>query len=146
MKTRVFAALIIILMLAACGSDIEEINYLDPIEVELTTNDELTVNEEITTQAIISQSGHPVSEVNEVIFEIWQHGNPETYRSVEGTAIGKGIYEVTWLASEEGVYYIYYHITAQGMHRMQKYQFVIGDVDVEGILETPDELPSKHMN
>jgi hypothetical protein len=133
------------MLLAACASETEEINYLDPIEVEITTDEELRVNEVITTQAFVTQSGHPVSDVSEAVFEIWQHGKPETYRSELGIAIGKGSYEVTWSAAEAGVYYVYYHITAQGMHRMQKYQYVIGDVDAEKILETPDERPSQHM-
>lgn len=146
MKTKALAALIIVLLLAACSSQTEEINYLDPIEVELVTNDELEVNAEINIQAIITQTGSPVSNVSEVLFEIWQHGNPETYRSVEGTAVGEGVYEVTWLAAEEGIYYIYYHITAAGMHRMEKFQYVIGDVDEEKILATPDERPNQHMH
>lgn len=146
MKTKTLAALIIVLLLAACSSQTEEINYLDAIEVELITNDELEVNTQINTQAIISQSGSLVSDVSEVIFEIWQHGKPETYRSVDATEVSEGVYEVHWLAEEEGIYYIYYHITAAGMHRMEKLQYVIGDVDEEKILATPDERPNQFMD
>lgn len=146
MKIKASATLIIVLLLAACSSQTEEINYLDPIEVELITNDELEVNTEITTQAIISQSGSPVSNISEVIFEIWQHGNKETYSSVDGTEVGEGVYEVTWLAEEEGIYYIYYHITAAGMHRMEKIHYIIGDADEKKILATPDERPNQFMD
>ncbi|RXI98290.1 hypothetical protein DS745_18330 [Anaerobacillus alkaliphilus] len=136
--------------LVGCGHDhekqAEEVNFLDPIEVELVTVTELKVNQEIVTQAIVRQGDMLVTDVNEVIFEVWQHGNPESYRSVEGLDKGEGVYEVSWTANDEGVYYIYYHVTARGMHRMEKHQFVIGDVDVEKILATPDERPKKHMH
>lgn len=145
MKIKAFGALIIVLLLAACNSQTEEINYLEPIEVELIMNNELEANTEINTQAVVTQAGEPVSNVSEVLFEIWQHGKPETYRSVEGTAVDEGVYEVTWIAAEEDIYYIFYHVTAAGMHRMEKLQYVIGDVDVEKILATPDERPNQHM-
>ncbi|WNF35789.1 FixH family protein [Bacillaceae bacterium IKA-2] len=146
MKIKALATLFIVLLLVACNSNTEEINYLDPIEVELITNDDLEVNAEINTQAVISQSGNPVSNVSEVIFEIWQHGNKETYITVDGTEVGEGVYEVTWRAEEEGIYYIYYHITAAGMHRMEKIHFIIGDVDEKKILATPDERPNQFMD
>ncbi|MFN7251763.1 MAG: FixH family protein [Anaerobacillus sp.] len=149
MKKTVLISIILVLLLGACGHEdhknTEEVNFLDPIEVELTSTD-LVVNEEIHTQALITQNNDQVSDASEVIFEIWQHGKPDTYRSVEAVNAGDGIYEVTWVANEEGVYYIFYHVTARGMHRMEKHQFVIGDVDVEKILATPDERPKKHMH
>jgi hypothetical protein len=150
MKTKWIVSVFFIFLLAACGQEgnkkSEEVNFLDPIEVELTTTTELAVNEEIVTQAFITQNDIPVTDANEVVFEIWQHGNPETYRFIEAQAQGNGIYEVTWSASEEGVYYVFYHVTAKGMHRMEKHQLVVGEVDVESILATPDERPKKHMH
>lgn len=136
-------------ILVGCGHEdhaAEEVNFLDPIEVQLETVTELELDKEMVTQATVTQVNQPVTDVSEVIFEIWQHGNPDTYRSVEGVEKGDGVYEVTWSATEEGVYYIYYHVTAKGMHRMEKHQFVVGDVDVEKILATPDERPKKHMH
>jgi hypothetical protein len=150
MKKIGFVSILLIFLLGACGHEghknTEEVNFLDPIEVELTSKTELAVNEEIHTQALITQNNVEVSDANEVIFEIWQHGKPDTYRSVEAVNAGDGIYEVTWVAHEEGVYYVFYHVTARGMHRMEKHQFVVGDVDVEKILATPDERPKKHMH
>lgn len=150
MKKYLLISMFFILLLAACGQNdnqkSEEVNFLDPIEVQLTHQTELIVNEDIVTQAFVSQNNTPVSDAEEVIFEIWQHGNPDTYRSVEALAKGEGLYEVIWSANEDGVYYVFYHVTANGMHRMEKHQFVIGDVDVERILATPDEKQKKHMH
>jgi hypothetical protein len=149
MKKIGFVSIFLILFLGACGhedhNNTKEVNFLDPIEVELTSTD-LAVNEEIHTQALVTQNNDRVPDASEVIFEIWQHGNPDTYRSVEAENKGDGIYEVTWVANEEGVYYVFYHVTARGMHRMEKHQLVFGDVDVEKILATPDERPKKHMH
>lgn len=148
MKKYTFLVLFIfILMMTACqNTKEEEINLLDPIEVELTMETELVINDEMTTKAIITQNDRAVTDANEVVFEIWQHGNSETYQKLDGINIGDGVYEVNWVAEEEGVYYIFYHVTARGMHRMKKHQFVFGDVDVEKILETPDERPNRHMH
>lgn len=147
MRKLIVVMLMLLFIVTACNNKkVEEVNFLDPIEVQLTTETELSVNEEIVTQALITQKEVPISDVEEVVFEIWQHGNPDSYRYVEGTLVGNGVYEVTWKANEDGVYYIFYHVTAKGMHRMEKHQFVFGDVDVEKILATPDERPKKHMH
>ena len=150
MKKIIVTSLFLILLLASCNNVIEEaeeeINLLDPIEVELNMKSQLVVDDEMVTEAIITQKGEPVTDANEVVFEIWQHGNPDSYQLLEGFNEGKGAYEVSWTARDVGVYYIYYHVTARGMHRMEKHQFVVGDVDVDKVLETPDERPQKHMH
>lgn len=148
MKNKWVIFSLLIILMSACSGTIEEEkeqNYLDPIEVELVMSTDLQVNEELITEAIVTQGGESVSDASEVIFEIWQHGNPSTYSSNEGINLGNGAYQVSWNATSEGVYYIYYHVTARGMHRMEKIQFVIGDVDVNEILATPDEKPEMHM-
>lgn len=147
MKRMFLGTLVFIFLLAACNNaKEEEINLLDPIEVQLAMKTEIKVAEELVTEAVVTQNGEPVSDASEVVFEIWQHGEPDTYQFEEAVNIGNGAYEVTWIARGEGVYYIFYHVTARGMHRMEKHDFIIGDVDVDEILSTPDDRPQKHMH
>lgn len=145
MKQFLLILLFLVALLTACSNETEEINFLDLVEVELILPTAIAANEEISAQIKVTQNEKTVDQVNEAVFEIWQHGKSDTYVKEEAEAKGNGIYEVTWIAPEDGVYYIYYHVTANGMHRMEKNQLVIGDVDVEKILTIPDEHPNKFM-
>ncbi len=145
MKKFVLFSIILLLTVVACShKETEDVH--EQIEVKLKTISELEVNKEIVIQALITQNETPVSDADEVVFEIWQHGKPDSYQSLTGIAKGEGIYEIAWNANEPGVYYILYHVTAKGMHQMKQNQFVVGNVDVEKILATPDKKPNRHMH
>ncbi len=140
--------LAIMIFLTACGEE-EAVpcgNTLVPIEVSFSWDSvELDSGAEVEFEAIVTHDEIPVDNAQEVIFEIWEHGN-EDYHFMEETVVeGDGRYTLDWTFDRDGVYYVYYHVTACSMHRMEKVQIVIGDVDVDAILAEPD-IGSKWSN
>ncbi len=133
--------LICSLSLVGCGNTPEEAtacqNPLVPVEVDLQLED-MKVGQVMTISAFVSHDGIPVDNANEVVFEIWEHGNEEYHFIEETINVGEGLYSLNWTFEKEGVYYVYYHVTACDMHRMEKHQIVIGDVNVEQIISEPD--------
>ncbi len=133
-----------LLFLSACSNERETsacTNTLVPIEVELDWNsNDSESTEDVIFQATVTHEGLPVESANKVEFEIWEHGNQDYHHLVEAKKVEPGVYQLSWSFEKEGVYYIYYHVTACDMHRMEKEMVVIGNVDVDNITSSPDDV------
>lgn len=119
-----------VLLLTACGTESksenedEELAFLD---VNLSINpDPAKVNEPVQFQAKVTYGDKPVKDADEVKFEIWRSLS-DKHEKVEIKHSKDGIYELEKSFSEEGTYYIYAHVTAEGMHNMPKKEFVVGE-------------------
>ncbi|MEH6944927.1 FixH family protein [Bacillus sp. JJ722] len=118
-----------VFLLAACGNDSksenadEEMAFLD---VELTVNPgPAKVNEPVQFQAKVTYGDKPVKDADEVKFEIWR-SHSDKHEKIDIKHSKDGIYELEKSFSEDGTYYIYAHVTAEGMHNMPKKEFVVG--------------------
>lgn len=147
----IWSMTIILVVATACGTtnEVEEAtgaceNPLVPVEVDLTWEpSELNASEEIQFKAEVTHDGYPVLEAQEVNFEIWEHNNPDYHHMLETSHEGNGVYSLDWTFETEGIYYIYYHVTACDMHRMEKSMLVVGEVNTEELLAEPDTVQSK---
>ncbi|TES56385.1 hypothetical protein E2L07_05375 [Halalkalibacterium halodurans] len=143
-KYFIFLSLALLMILSACSTEEKTSdcsNTLVPIEIDSGYNlSEPESNEKVTFSTTITHEGLPVENANQVEFEIWEHGNQEYHHLLKAEKVEPGVYQLDWTFEEEGVYYIYYHVTACDMHRMEKEMVVVGDVDVDEITSKPDTV------
>lgn len=131
MKRIGLLAIVMLFVLTACStnnnSDSQASNEeLDFLDVQLTiTPEKAQVNEPIQFQAKVMFGSKPVKKAEEVTFEIWR-SQSENHEKVVVNHVKDGNYELTKAFAEEGTYYIYAHVTAEGMHSMPKKEFVVG--------------------
>ncbi|WP_042346762.1 FixH family protein [Bacillus massiliigorillae] len=126
---KIWLLLFSVLLLTACGTKStsekadEELAYLD---VKLTINPESAkINEPVRFQAKVMYGDKSVKDADEVSFEIWRSLS-DKHEKIAIQHSKDGIYELEKNFTEEGTYYVYAHVTAEGMHSMPKKEFVIG--------------------
>ena len=134
---RLFLLGFIVVLLASCNSandndkqseSANDQEVLKELHVEfLTAEDAFEPGEEGKVEIQVTYGDEPVPDADEVIFEIWQHGDEE-HDKIEGIHEKDGKYYVTY-QFEEGVYYVIPHVTARGLHNMPKQMFLVGDVE-----------------
>lgn len=134
---RLFLLGFIVMLLAACNSandndkqsgEKKEDQELKQLQVEiLTGEDAFEPGDEGKIEIQVTYGDEPVHDADEVLFEIWKHGDEE-HDKIEGTHEKDGKYYVTY-QFEEGVYYVVPHVTARGLHNMPKRMFLVGDVE-----------------
>lgn len=126
-----------ITIITACSGEREADRVPQFLDVQLTVNPEQgNVNEPVIFTAKVTYGDKAVTDPDEVEFEIWR-ANDENHESIPIEHAGDGIYKLEKSFTEEGTYYIYSHVTAEGYHSMPKKEFVIGkpsepETDEEG--------------
>lgn len=152
MKKKLYLFLLLffaINIITACAGEREEDGVPQFLDVQLKVNPEQSnVNEPVTFTAKITYGDQPVTDPDEVVFEIWR-ANDENHEKIPIEHAGDGIYELEKSFTEEGTYYIYSHVTAEGYHSMPKKEFVIGqpsepETDEGGSQTYPEEDDAAH--
>ncbi|ADU29196.1 FixH family protein [Evansella cellulosilytica] len=143
MKKTVLYSLLVVLLIAflsACGHEDHEEEHADDehgsnelnfdiVEVEILMEEEVDPNTEISIQAYVTQGDDKVNDASEVMFEIWEQGAKEESDFIEATLTEEdGVYEITYVFSEENLYFVQPHVTARGMHVMPVGEIRVGDV------------------
>lgn len=136
---KVFFTAIALLLLVACGStndneqqapNLDEEQALKELYVEvLTAEDAFEPGVEGIIEIEVTEGDDPVSDADEVLFEIWEHGQQEDSEKIEGELEGDGKYFLTYTFEEAGIYYVVPHVTARGKHTMPKQEFNVGGVE-----------------
>lgn len=127
------------LLLTACGSandheeqtpGLDEEQALKELNVEiLTAEDAFEPGVEGKIEIKVTEGDEPVSDADEVLFEIWTHGHQEDSEKIDGELEGDGIYSLMYTFEEAGIYYVVPHVTARGKHTMPKQAFNVGNVE-----------------
>ncbi|MBB6446525.1 FixH family protein [Bacillus benzoevorans] len=129
MKKRLYLLVLLFLLISvvtACSGQKEKDRVPLFLNVDLTVNPvQGSVNEPVTFTAKVTYGEEAVTDPDEVVFEIWR-ANDEKHEKIPVKHAGDGIYELKKGFTEEGTYYIYSHVTAEGYHAMPKKEFVIG--------------------
>lgn len=149
MLKKLVIATVAVFTLAACGTGNEQPNdaglneegALKELNVDiLTAEDAFEPGEEGKVEVKVTEDTDPVPDADEVLFEVWKHGEREAAEKIDGEHEGDGIYSLTY-TFEEGYYYVIPHVTARGKHTMPKQAFNVGDVEVP---EEPEEDDHDH--
>ena len=129
------------LLATGCGAEDDVVdtsgNGQVPVEVivDVLTPEQLNVGELATLEVKVTQGGEVVDDVDSVQFEVWESGLREEGTMIEGKSTEDGIYTAEYTFDHDGVYYMYAHTTARGMHVMPKQQFIVGNPDMSKVLE-----------
>lgn len=109
------------------GSDMEEEQTIEPLQVDLQIPDTINPNQATKIQAFVTVGNEKVDDANEVMFEIWKEGAKEESEMLEGTSDGEGVYSVEETFEAEGTYFVVSHVTARDMHNMPKKEVTVGE-------------------
>lgn len=142
MKRLVAAFALVALILAGCGAKKETSSNnnegtLEEVIVQIQTAEQLPVGQPVVLSAKVSQGGEAVDDADTVEFEVWESGMREEGHMVEGTLTKDGIYEANFTFDHDGVYYMFAHTTARGLHTMPKQEMTVGSPDMSKVI--PDE-------
>lgn len=105
------------------------------VEVVITSPDKFEIGVEIELSAQVKQGDEFINEAAEVKFEVWESGMRDHGIMADGTLTQDGIYAVKHKFEHDGVYYMYAHTTARGMHVMPKKELIVGTPDMSKVLE-----------
>ncbi|AWE08659.1 hypothetical protein DCE79_15340 [Lysinibacillus sp. 2017] len=152
MKKWLYSAVATSFLLFGCGDEEVEVDTLDngimPAEVivEIQTAEQLAVGEPIQLAAKVTQNDDAVNDADEVKFEVWESGLRDDGEMLEGTLTKDGIYVVDYTFDHDGVYYMFAHTTARGLHVMPKQKLVVGNPDMDKVLEDTSSHSMEHSS
>ncbi|MBW0934207.1 FixH family protein [Priestia megaterium] len=119
----IFTLIFISLLMAGCSSETNNTKVTseessEKVVVEIKTEPkEIKVNDKIEIQALVTQGNDPVTDADDVEFELWKDGEKK-HEKIQAVHQGEGKYTINKSFSLKGVYYIIAHTNARGMHTM----------------------------
>ena len=147
MKKWFLSLLAVPALLVGCNEEIDTNEagsaMPQPVEVTILTEERLPVGEKVKLSAQVKQGDEFVEDAEEVKFEVWESGLREAGVMLEGVLTKEGTYEVDFTFDQDGVYYMFAHTTARGMHEMPKIELIVGNPDMSKVL---DDNSSNSMN
>lgn len=143
MKKWLFTFITVSALLVGCFSNETEVDTNDePIDVEalevkvnILTPQTAAVNESIELAAHVTQNNENVDDADSVQFEVWESGYRDDGQMLDGKLEGEGVYKAEITFDHDGVYYMYAHTTARGLHVMPKQQIIVGNPDMSKVKE-----------
>lgn len=143
MKKTIAALVMATMTLVGCSDkQATEVNSqqegtLEEVMVEFQTPTELAVNEEVVLSVKVTQGDEAVDDADSVEFEVWESGMRDASEMIDGQLTEDGVYEAKYTFDHEGVYYMFAHTTARGLHVMPKQELTVGTPDMSKVM--PDE-------
>ncbi|MFJ7733497.1 FixH family protein [Lysinibacillus sp. NPDC097231] len=154
MKKWLLALIAVPALLVGCGEKKEPVTLKEPempqmLEVEILTPKEVAINKTIELAAHVDQGGKNIDDAV-VEFEVWESGKRDEGQMINGKLEKDGVYKATTTFDHDGVYYMYAHTTANGIHNMPKQQITAGTPDMTQVLpedkKTDDSMNNNMMN
>ncbi|MFO7317490.1 MAG: FixH family protein [Bacilli bacterium] len=148
MKKWIISLLAVPILLVGCNTN-EEQSEVDTneepvdvsaleVKVDILTPDEVKVGEPVELAAHVTQNNENVEDADSVEFEVWESGLREQGAMIKAEHAGDGVYKAEFTFNHDGVYYMYAHTTARGLHVMPKKQIVAGNPDMSKVLPEQD--------
>ena len=128
-------------IVTGCGAEDDAVDTLGsgevPVEVivDVLTPEKLNAGESTTLEVKVTQGGEVVNDADSVDFEVWESGLRDEGTMLDGELTEDGVYTAEYTFDHDGVYYMFAHTTARGMHVMPKQQFIVGNPDMSKVLE-----------
>lgn len=97
---------------------------LSPLKVDiLDKKDAFTANQEGLLKIKVSEKNKPVTDAEEVMFEIWKKGDQKDAKMYTAKNNGNGIYSFPYSFKSNGLFEVTAHVTAMGSHTMPTKEF-----------------------
>lgn len=122
MKIRIMLAAFFVLFLAGCSAEedlVEADQTIAAVHVQFINPDKFK-EKEIPLEVEVTQDEKPVEDASFVRFEIWRDGERKDSRMIDAKHIGEGRYTAQATVKNKGIYYVYAHTEAHGLHIMPK--------------------------
>lgn len=137
MKKWAILLFLVATILAGC-TDKDEKAQAEPstmieVKVDYLVDEKQPFKKELPLSVHVTQGKEDVDDATSVKFEIWNSGEREQGKQYDAKLKGKGVYEAAVPIAKEGVYYVYAHTEARGLHVMPKKQFIIGNPDLKKV-------------
>lgn len=125
-------------LVAGCSASPKEPEVPEIVEVEILTSKEVPLAP-LTLEARVTQGQNNIEDAH-VQFEFWQSGMRDDAYMLDGEYQGDGVYQIQVEPEHDGIYYMFAHTTASGMHVMPKQEIKVGEPNMaEVIVEDPNE-------
>ncbi|WP_391203703.1 FixH family protein [Psychrobacillus sp. L4] len=142
------------LTLAGCGgkeatthdSHSHNEGTLEEVVVNIQTPETLPVGQEVALSAKVTQGDKAVDDADQVEFEVWESGMREHGTMLEGKLTKDGVYEANYTFDHDGIYYMFAHTNARGLHVMPKQELKVGNPDMSKVMpdESDDSMGDMH--
>ncbi|SDO16976.1 YtkA-like [Psychrobacillus sp. OK028] len=117
---------------------------LEEVVVHIQTAEKLAVDE-VVLSAKVSQSDKAVDDAT-VEFEVWESGKRDEGHMIEGNLTEDGVYEANFTFDHDGIYYMFAHTNARGLHVMPKQELIVGNPDMTKVIPDDADDSMSHMN
>lgn len=150
MKKWLFTLIAVPALLVGCGEKKEPATLATLEEpqipdVEILTPKEVAINAPIELAAHVSQGEQNIDDAV-VEFEVWESGKRDEGQMLEGKLEKDGVYKAQTTFDHDGVYFMYAHTTANGVHNMPKQQITAGTPDMTQVIQEDDKAKTNMMN
>ena len=143
MKKWLFSLVAVPVLLMGCQSNDKEVDTNDePVDVEalevkvhILTPEKVAVNKPVELAAHVTQNNENVDDAESVKFEVWESGYRDEGQMIDGKLDGDGVYKADITFDHDGVYYMFAHTTARGLHVMPKQKLIVGNPDMSKVKE-----------
>lgn len=143
MKKWLLSLIALSALLVGCSSNDSKVDTNDePVDVgalevvvDILTPKKVAVNEPIELAAHVTQNKEDVDDAEAVQFEVWESGYRDKGHMIDGKLESDGVYKAEFTFDHDGVYYMYAHITARGLHVMPKQKIIVGNPDMSKVIE-----------
>lgn len=147
MKKWLLSLVAVPALLMGCSSNDTEVDTnKEPIDaaaleviVDIQTPEKAAANETVELAVHVTQNKEDVNDADSVEFEIWESGYRDNGQTIEGELDADGIYKAETTFNHDGVYYMYAHTNARGLHVMPKQQIIVGEPDMSQVKEDNNE-------
>ncbi|WP_277587084.1 FixH family protein [Psychrobacillus antarcticus] len=151
MKKALAVLVIAMMTLAGCGekeatgtSTSNNEGTLEEVVVDIQTAETQSVDD-VVLSAKVTQSDEAVDDAT-VEFEVWESGLRDEGHMVEGNLTEDGVYEANYSFDHDGVYYMFAHTNARGLHVMPKQKLIVGEPDMSTVLPDESDDSMSHMD
>ena len=142
MKKFVSLFVIAVLLIGCSSKETEVDTNSEPIDAEalevkvhILTPSKVDVNEMTELSAHVTQNNENVNDAEAVEFEVWESGYRDKGQIIEGKLDKDGVYKAQFTFDHDGIYYLFAHTTARGLHVMPKQQIIVGNPDMSQVKE-----------
>lgn len=138
MKKFIVAIVTTAALLVGCQEEEIEVDTLDngvmpqEVMVDMLTAETQQVGS-VTLEAKVTQGEEAVDDAT-MQFEVWESGLRDAGVMIEASLTENGVYTAEHTFDHDGVYYMYAHTNARGLHVMPKQEIVVGNPDRSQVL------------